>query len=263
MKILKIFSLWVFLLLLSSCFLRKNDFSLAKRFLSKGLCEKSQQSFHKIKNKTKKQKQFAYIAAEKCLKKYKNPKTSFLFYETLLSENLKQDSFLSFKEKKQIEFKLAQLSFHDLKNYRKAIKFYKESLKYVPHPQQKFFHQYQIADSFFLLGKYDQSLEEIEKALLEVGKPQDKQKAMILKGRNLISKKIFNKAIRFFERLIVEYPKKESFFREYLALIYEEKKDFSAAIREIEKIEPPTQFTRQKIQSLYERLKNQPGINNL
>ena len=260
MKVLKIFSLSL-LLLLSSCFLRRDNLSFAEKFLSKGLCNKAIKSFQKIKNKKQKQKQFAQRAAKECLEKHREPKGSFLFYESLLKENLQQPSFLSFKEEKEIEFNMAQISFYDLKNYRRAIKYYKKSLKFTPLPQEKFINQYQIADSFFRLRKYDQSIEEIGKVFSKNLKSKNKQKAMILKGRNLIAKKDFDKATLFFNDLIIEYPKKEGFFREYLALVYEEKKDFLKAIREMEKVKPPTGFTRQKIKQLYERLKNQPGVN--
>ncbi len=259
MKPLKIYS-FCFLLLLPSCFLRGNPFSTAKKLFSEGLCKESLQAFQKTTDKKKKHKKFAYLAARECLKKYKEPESSFLFYKVLLNEDLKKDSFLRFKEKKEIELKMAHLAFYELRNYKTAIKYYKEKLKFVPKPHEKFNIQYQMANSFFLLNKYDQSLEEIKKILLEKIRPYEKQKTKVLKGRNLIAKKKFDEAIPFFEQLIVAYPKKESFFREYLVLIYEEKKEFQAAIREVEKIQPPSSFTRQKIQSLYERLKNQPGV---
>lgn len=260
MQIPKIFKL-CFFLFLSSCFLRGNHFSQSQNFFNKGFCEKSYHSFYKINKKTKKHKKFAYEAAQSCLKKYKQANISLLFYELIYNESFKQDKFLNFKEKKELENLMAELSFSYLKDYNRAIKYYKEALKFVPAPKKKNSIQYHIAESFFYLKKYKQSAQEIESILNQDLPLKEKKKYFILKGSLLIAQKKFDEGLKFFQSLIKKYPKKESFFREYLALIYEERGDFLLAIKEIEKIEPATPFATKKIKQLYDRLKNQPGEN--
>jgi len=254
MKTMKIFSLCC-CLLVSSCIFKKTNFSLAQKFLTKNNCKKAYLFFQQLEPKTKAHKTFALQATKKCT----DSKITFLFYESLLHESLKQDSFLTLKETKNIQFKLAQIAFYDLKMYRTAIKYYKESLKFALNPKQKFIRQYKIAQSFFLIHKYDQCLFEIKKMSFKDIPLELKQKALILKGRTFISQKNFKKAIPLFQQLIQKDPKKAALFREYLVLIYEEKKDFRSAIQEIQKIDPPNNFTREKTKYFYERLKNQPG----
>ncbi|MGI9549205.1 MAG: tetratricopeptide repeat protein [Bdellovibrionales bacterium] len=205
-------------------------------------------------------KKFAYKAAALCLEKYKKPIAAALFYERLLLEQLNAPEILSFKEKKEVESSLAEIYFYDLKSYRKAIRYYKESLEFTPYPKKKYQYQYQIAKSFFLLHKYEQSLRELQGISKKLLSLEDRASIDILKSSIYIAQKNFKKAIPFLKQQIKKYPHKKSLFRESLALIYEEKKQFRLAIRELEKISPPTPFVRQKINWLYDRFRNQPGV---
>ncbi len=182
-------------------------------------------------------------------------KTAFLIFEKLLEESEKQSA--SLREIKKWQKKLADLAFYKLQNYEKALKYYTSLLKKPLGPGEKFSIQYHIAESFFYLEKYSQTLRELKKCFFNgISKEQEKT-ASLLKGRVFMAQKKFNQALLFFEGQIKKFPEEENFFREYLALVYELKKDFVSAVEELKKIRPSSPFIEDKIQSLSERQNRQ------
>lgn len=195
--------------------------------------------------------------ADKCLEKQQG-KAAFLIFELLLRESKKRkDSVL---EIKKWEKKLAEISFYTFKDYERALKHYTNLLEKPLNQEEKFSVQYHIAESFFYLKKYSQSLKETEKCFFDGISLDQEKAASFLKARIFMAKKNFKQALLFFEKQIKKFPEEEAFFREYLALIYELKKDFFSAINELEKIQPSNPFIRQKIKRLNDRQKEQPGF---
>ena len=205
--------------------------------------------------RTKKKREKIEEQAENCLEQGK-VKLAFLILEMLLKRN--QVHGASIMEIKRLEKKLARL-FYSTEDYRKALKYYTSLLRKPLGPGEKFFVQYRIADSFFNLEKYEQALREIDKCFFDGISVEQDKKARLLKGRVFIAKKQFDRAISFFEKQIETFPQEESFFREYLALVYEFKKDFSSAVQELEKIKSSNSFVKRKIKDLY-ILQSQQGI---
>ena len=198
-------------------------------------------------------KKKAWKIAEKCLKQKKFLVATNVFENLLKKEN-------SIKEKKRIEKKIAELSFYKTKNYEKALKHYTKLLKRPQEPGEHFFIQYQITKSFFYLGNQSQALREVEKCFFKGISLKQKKEAFFLKTRILLEKKDFDQALIFINKQIQNFPEEESFLREYLAIIYEAKKEFLSAIKELEKINKPTKFIKKKIKHLYNRQNNQPGF---
>ena len=250
----------VFLMLLSlnvkAGFFKKKEFKIP--FFNRSLCDQTQKKFLETINLSQKAQKKGQKALVGCLKENKT-KAAFFILEKLLTEEIKKPQ-KDLKKIQQFENQLAKLAFYELKNYEKAIKYYTKLLNKHLKTDKSFEIQFHISKSFFYLNKHSQALRELEKAFLKTSDLQQKQKALVLKGRILIAQKNFKQALNFFEDQIKHFPKQETLFREYKALIYESQKDFLLAIQELEKITPKKEFTIRKIKRLKERLSNQPGI---
>ena len=220
-------------------------------------CETAYGIISKTKKLSKKDKEKLEKQVDNCLREGKEQQSAFIL-EWLLEESKRRENRVT--EIKQWEKKLAELSFYKLKDYEKALKYYIKLLTRPLKPGEKFSIQYHIAGSYFHLKKYSQSLREIEKCFFQGISLSEEKQASLLKGRIFIAQKQFEPAILFFEKQIKKFPGEEDFFREYLAFIYEAKKDFLSAVKELEKIEPPNAFTKEKIKHLLNRQNNQPGF---
>ena len=227
-------------------------------FFKKALsCEEVYQRVSRRKL-SKKEKGKYERRAERCLEENKR-ELAFLILERLLRNSQRQN--VNIIEIKRLEKKLARLSFM-AKDYEKALKHFTSLLKKPLEPGEKFFIQYHIAESFFYLEKYSQAMRELEKCFFKGISPKQKKKARLLKGRIFMARQQFDEALLFFQQQIEEFPEEESFFREYLALAYEFKKDFSSAVEELKKIEPSKPFIRKKIENLSSQLKNRQGFSS-
>ena len=229
--------------------------SLKAFFKSKPLCEIKDKEFFNIKDPYQKRKLIQ--KAEICLKQEK-PALAVFILEKLLESAHRQK--ISLREKKNFAKKLAEVSFYKLKDYEKALKYYTVLLSWPQEPGERFLFQYHLAKSFFYLEKHSQSLKEIEKCFFKGLSMEERKQALILKARILMAKKRFEQAISFFNEQIVKFPEEESFFREYMAFIYESKKDFVSAVKELKKIDKASLFITNKIEKLMERQSNQPGF---
>lgn len=225
-------------------------------FVDSSACDKAYKTTSQAKSLSKSEMENIMKQAENCLEENEITKALFVF-ERLLKESKRQNA--GTMEIKKWEEKLAGLFFYKIKNYEKALKYYTELLKKPLSLEERFSVQYHIAESFFHLKKYSQALRELEKCSFKEMSLKQEQTANFLKGRIFIAKEQFEQALLFFEEQIEKFPKQESFFREYLALIYELKKDFVSAAKELEKIDPQSVFIKQKIKRLSERQSKQPG----
>ena len=249
MKIQKIFSI-VFCLSAASCFSWFSDFAKSKRSLRKEQCSESFKHFSYLKNLTTKQKLFALKAGQICAEK--NIPIAVLFYEKWLKE------FEGAKEKlREIEKKLAELSFYKMRDYEKAIFYYDRLLTQYPSGKDLFDLQYGLSESFFKLKKYSQGLLEVEKILKQSSLPPgNRQKALQLKGSLLMALGEYGKAIDFFKFQVERFPEKAKIFRRYLAVIFETQGRYQLAIEELKKISSPS--AAEKIEALTRRLARRP-----
>lgn len=220
-------------------------------------CEKIYHKIVKEQRFSEKQKKRLIKQTDSCLKKNQT-RFAVLILEKLLKELKNQNTDPN--EIKALEKKLATNSFYKAKNYEKALKYLNQLAKKSSTSGEWFFVQYHIAESFFHLKKYKQALRELDKCFRKNLTRDQKKKALGLKGRVFLARKQFDQAIELFKKQIESFPEEESFFREYLALTYEFRKDFLSAVRELEKIQPQTEFIQKKIHRLIERYNNQPGF---
>jgi len=219
-------------------------------------CYKTYKTLQKINRVSLKQKTKFAKKADLCLEKQKTQE-ALLILEHLLKKTEKDRGKQN--EIKKWEKKLAQISFYKTKNYEKALKYYTRLLKRPLRPGEQFTIQYHIAESFFYLQKYSQALIELEKCFFQGLSIEKMKQALELKARIFLAEKNFDLAIELFKKQMKAFPEEEKFFREYLAFIYESKKDLLSAVAELEKIKDKDSFIQQKIQRLRQRQANQPG----
>ena len=243
---------FLFLSLLTGCFSRLGDFPRAEKSLLKGNCKKSAKYFSRLSKLNLKQQKFAIKAAQFC-EEQEDYFSGLFFYEALLPE-------IRGKEALKVREIAAEILFYKIKNYEKALGYYEKLLKQAKGAKETFKARYHISECFYRLKKHPQALLEVNKVLSLKTSRKDRKKAVLLKSSVLMHLKDYETAILFFKEQIQEYPEKEEFFRQYLALIFESRAQILAAIRELEKIKPSRPFLEEKIKLLYERLREQPGV---
>lgn len=238
--------------LLTSCFSRFGAFSQAENFLLKGDCERAAKYFSRLSKLSLKEQKFAFKAAQTCEER-KSYFPAVYFYEVLLSE-VKEERALKIKKI------IAGIHFYKIKNYEGALKYYSAILKHTKETRGKFEVGYHISESFYRLKKPLQALLEVDKILDLRASLKNREKAILLKSSILMSLKDYEAAVPFFREQMEKYPKREAFFRQYLAIIFENQTKILSAIEELEKIKPSNSFLEKKIKELYKRLENQPGV---
>ena len=206
----------------------------------------------------KKQEKYTLLKrAENCLEKEQFSQAVLLFEKFLLEA---KNTPISIKNRREIEKKIADISFYNIKKYNKAIKYYTKLLMEPSNSEKNFLIQKHIAESFFYLKKYNQALKEAEKCFYQGIALKREKELVFLQAHILMEKKDLVLSLSFFEKQIDRFPEEEAFFREYKALIYEARKEFLLAVGELEKIKTPSPFIRQKIHRLLKRQNNQPGF---
>ena len=237
--------------LLTGCFSRFGAFSRAESFFLRGDCEKAAKHFSRLSKLNLKEQEFALKAAQTCEEK-KNYFPAVYFYEVLFPE---------VKEEKALKIKkiIAEIYFYKIKNHEGALKYYSAVLEQTEGTRDKFEAGYHISESFYRLKKSSQALLEINKILALRASLKNREKAILLKSSILMSLKDYEVAVPFFREQMEKYPEREAFFRQYLAVIFENQAKILSAIKELEKIKPSNSFLEKKIKELYKRLENQPG----
>lgn len=237
---------------LTGCLSGFSWFSKSEKSLLKGNCLQAAKYFSRILKPNPKQQKFALRAAESC-ESQKAYQPALIFYEALLPEIKGREAF-------RVKKKIAEILFYQIKNYEKALKYYYALLQQVKGIREQFDLGYQISKCFYHLGKHSQALLEVNKILKFRDTLKNREKAVLLKSSLLVVLKDYKTAIPFFRKQIEKYPKRETFFREYLALVFENQAKILLALKELERIKPSTPFLEKKIRDLRERLDNQPGV---
>ena len=170
----------------------------------------------------------------------------FFLLHALLKRQEKEKNFLAALK---ITRKLAWISFYDLKNYELALQYYTRLLtKYRLNPAEQFLFKLRTAESFFYLGKFKQAELEIQ-GLKPVNMSQEK-KLLFLHSRIVLALQDLDRALELFYLQIKKYPQEESFFKEYISLVYEMKRDFISAAKALQDSDSSHPFIKRRIQSL-------------
>lgn len=168
----------------------------------------------------------------------------------------------------------ARVSFYDLKDYKRAIEYYRYLVLHSPEPQERmqsqktvatiYFdnlqnyaaaidefskliemphndlegYQYRLsmARAYYYMGNYFQALSEADAILAKKTDENIRFAAMTLKGDILVAQKDFNKAVTIFQTVMQEDPEKA--MKEGVGLTlagcYEENGDYKSAIKVLE-----------------------------
>ncbi|MBX3040304.1 MAG: tetratricopeptide repeat protein [Bdellovibrionaceae bacterium] len=140
------------------------------------------------------------------------------------------------KEREQAQKDLANVAFDNLNDYEMAAAEYSRLLGLNLPFAEKAKFQIALARSYFYLGEFEQSESEIDALLKERLQDSTRFSAMTLKGNILVSKKMFGAAAEIYQRVLKEFPdrSREENVALQLAVCYEEDQDFRSAIHVLE-----------------------------
>ncbi len=160
--------------------------------------------------------------------------------------------------------KQADLAFERVKDYEQALVAYSVLKEQAVLPSEKNFYTFRMALSYFERGKWESALKEIQSLLNQKERgfsAPEQPKALFLKARIHLMQEEYPKAEKALKKVQALHP---SYFKEqemflYLSFIYEERKDFHKALKELEAFQHTSAFLREKINKLKMRQRNQPG----
>ncbi|HRO66074.1 MAG TPA: tetratricopeptide repeat protein [Pseudobdellovibrionaceae bacterium] len=140
------------------------------------------------------------------------------------------------KEREQAQKDLANVAFDNLNDYEMAAAEYSKLLGLNLPFAEKAKFQIALGRSYFYLGRFEQSESEIDALLKERLQESTRFSALTLKGNILVSKKLFGEAAEIYRQVLKEFPEKskEENVALQLAVCYEENHDFRSAIQILE-----------------------------
>ena len=249
-QILKTISFCILLMCTINCFYFTDPLRKAKKALKKEDCKKSREF---LSYSQKEDLEFALKAAQIC--ENESILESAWFYKYLSEREKIKEKRYFFKEK------LAEIYFEKLKDYEEAFSLWFFLREQTPQIDKKLLYSYKIANCFFEMQKWKESLLEINKYLKISTDSSFHKNFLFLKGRVLLMQKQFEQSAQIFRHIQIQYPQ---FFQDqdiywYLSFIYESQKDFQQAIRELKKFQYSSEFLKNKIDRLKKRDKNLPA----
>lgn len=146
------------------------------------------------------------------------------------------------KEREQAQKDLANVAFDNLNDYEMAAAEYSKLLGLNLPFAEKAKFQIALARSYFYMGRFEQSESEIDALLKERLQEATRFSALTLKGNILVSKKMFAAAAEIYQRVLKEFPErsKDENVALQLAVCYEEDQDFRSAIHVLENTKAST-----------------------
>lgn len=133
---------------------------------------------------------------------------------------------------------IAEINFENLQNYPQAVTEFNRLLE-LPHQKAEGLrYRMAVARSYFYMNNFFQALVEAEGILARDYEPKDHFDAAELKANVLLQTKKYDESIAFITELLQKYPEqsKERQLGLLLTVCYEEKKDFAKAIESLESI---------------------------
>ncbi len=164
--------------------------------------------------------------------------------------------------------KIAEINFEHLQNYEQAIVEYNRLLD-LPHEKKEgAVYRLFIAKSYFYMNNFVQALVEVDSLVVTDSVSPEQFEILELKANTLLQIKKLDEAASVLNQLITKFPDraKERQIGLILAVVYEEKKDFSKAIETLESIKniyPSKDFIVTRIKNLKERQTYLPGARGL
>ena len=140
------------------------------------------------------------------------------------------------KEREAAQKDLANVAFENLNDYEMAAKEYSKLMGLNLPFSEKSRFQISLARSYFYLGQFEQAASEIEALLKERLEDRVRFDALTLKGHILVSKKDFVAAASVYQQVLKEFPKRSVVENValQLAVCHEENQDYRAAIQVLE-----------------------------
>ena len=247
----KVYFFFILFLCTVNCFYFTDSLRKAKKALSRGDCRKSREF---LSSSQKTDLSFALKAARFC--EEKSVKDGVWFYKYLSQQEKTKEKRLFFKDK------LADIYFDKLNDYENAFSLWFFLRDQSSQINIKLLYAYKIAQGFFEIQKWEESVLELNKYLNMISQDSEFQKDFLfLKGRVLLMQEQFKESEQVFRQIQIQHPQ---FFQDksiywYLSLIYEAQKDFQQAIKELKKFQHSSEFLQGKIQRLKKREENLPA----
>ena len=165
-------------------------------------------------------------------------------------------------ERYQAQKKIAQIVFENQSDYKRSIIEYSRLVEITKKNKEKFFFRKQIAEAYYFLNQFFQSESEIELLMAEKPNDQEKYDLQLLKGNIKLATKKVDEAIEIYSYLLNRYPEKSNKdnIALQLAVCYEEKKDFARAIEVLDEMKDGYQIPQFIDQRIFNLRKRQSHL---
>ncbi|MDZ4677288.1 MAG: tetratricopeptide repeat protein [Oligoflexia bacterium] len=141
-------------------------------------------------------------------------------------------------EIKWAQQKLAEVFYEKINNYTQAIIEYQRLLQAAPSKEEAADYRLRLGRSYYYLANFDQAISEVNEFLNN--NPQDPKvfEMMMLKADSYLALKKIDDAVAIYDQIEKQFASNEELFRVKLnkSLAYEDKKDWDNAVQELEEI---------------------------
>jgi tetratricopeptide (TPR) repeat protein len=140
------------------------------------------------------------------------------------------------QERMQSQKQVADIYFDNLQNYKEAIEEFSKLIQMPHNDAEEAEYRLSTARAYYYMGNYFQALSEIEAILSKKSDENIRFGSLVLKGNILAAQKQFVKAAEVFRSIISTYPDRanKESIGLTLAACYEENNDFKNAIAVLE-----------------------------
>lgn len=163
-------------------------------------------------------------------------------------------------ERLEAQKRIAEVNFENTQNYKQAVIEFNRLLE-LPHTNAEgLAYRLSIARSYFYLNNFFQALVEADGILARDYDARGQFNALELKANILLQTKKYDEAIAVLKEILAKFPEesKERQIGLVLAVCYEEKKDFAKAIETLESIKD-TYPNKEFVEARIRSLKERQG----
>lgn len=131
---------------------------------------------------------------------------------------------------------IASIYFDNLQNYNAAIAEYTKIIQMNLTPSEEAIYRTNIARAYYYLNDFNQAEFEIKEVMKLDISDDNRFSATLLSGNLLLARKDYTKAIDIFKKLISDFPERsqQENIQLSLAVCYEENNDYASAIKVLE-----------------------------
>ena len=139
-------------------------------------------------------------------------------------------------ERLQAQKQVASIYFDNLQDYNSAVVEFSKLIEMPHNDLEDAQYRLSLARAYYYMGNYAQSLSEIEALLTKKSDENISFGGQLLKGNILVAQKQFSKAVDVFKTIIDTYPDKavKENVGLILAICYEENNDYKSALKVLE-----------------------------